>query len=234
MSRPVDRSGGLNWHLRALVRRTSLWRSFRDQLADFLARWQPASRSLILVGPSAGWCLPDAFLNRFDRIIAIDPDRLARLLFKRLHPDARVQAWIRGDFFAEAPALLATEPDAAVLFCNVLGQLRFAGRSEDEAQRMIAGITSLVGGRPWASFHEILSGETDLTPRSLPLAGPPHHEALLKQLGLSGEWLDHAASHVLPKGMPRDIVPWRFAPGRLHLVEMGIGGVRETVIAQPS
>ena len=234
MSPRPDRSGGLNWHLRALARRGKLWRPFRDELANFLARWQPSTQSLILAGPSAGWCLPPAFLTRFDRIVAVDPDPWAKFLFRRLHPEARIVRWIKGDFFAVMPDLLAAEPDAAILFCNMLGQLRFAGRDAEDADRLIAGIAPALAGRPWASFHELLSGETGTTPRRLPLAGPPHHEALLKQLGLSGEWLDHAASHVLPQTMPREIVPWRFAPGRLHLVEMGIGDRRKPVTAQPS
>ncbi len=234
MSPRPDRSGGLNWHLRALARRGTLWRPFRDQLASFLARWQPLTRTLILVGPSAGWCLPPDFLTRFDRILAVDPDPWAKLFFRRIHPNARIGRWIKGDFFAVAPDLLAGEPDAAILFCNMLGQLRFAGRDAEEADRLIAGITPLLAGHPWASFHELLSGETDMTPSIMPLAGPPHHETLLKELGLSGEWLDHAAGHLLPKAMQRDIVPWRFAPGRLHLVEMGIGNAREPVTARPS
>lgn len=235
MSRPTPgRSGGLRWHGRAFLRHKALWAPFREALADFLARWQPSTRSLILVGPSAGWCLPDAFLRRFDRIIAVDPDGWARLLFSRLHPDARLAEWIRDDFFAQAPDLLAKEPDAAVLFCNVLGQLRFAGFDEAEIAGHLTSLPTLLEGHPWASFHEILSGETQATPRTLPLAAAPFGEALLQQLGLSGAWLDHGAGAVLPKTAPRDIVPWRFAPERLHLVEMGIGGVRGRLIARPS
>lgn len=234
LSRRADRSGGLNWHLRALARRGKLWRPFRDELATFLARWQPMTRTLILAGPSAGWCLPSEFLTRFDRIMAVDPDPWAQLLFRRLHPEARVGAWLKGDFFGVAADLLAAEPDAAILFCNMLGQLRFAGRDAAETDQLIAGIAPLLAGRSWASFHELLSGETDNNPRCLSLAGRPHHEALLKQLGLAGEWLDHAASHVLPQTMPREIVPWRFAPGRVHLVELGIGGGPEPFTAQPS
>jgi len=230
----ADRSGGLRWHGRAFVRRHVLWKPFRDALAAFLARWQPATRSLILVGPSAGWCLPDAFLGRFDRIIAVDPDRWAPWLFRRVHPEARLAEWIRADFFAAAPELLAREPDAALLFCNVLGQLRFAGFEEPEIAARLAGLPTLLEGHPWASFHELLSGVTEVTPRALPLAGPPFAEALLRQLGLAGEWLDHGAGAALPKTMARDIVPWRFAPERLHLVEMGIGGERGRLTAQPS
>jgi len=235
MSRAAaDRSGGLRWHGRALIRRHALWKPFREALAAFLARWQPATRSLILVGPSAGWCLPDTFLSRFDRIIAVDPDFWAPLLFRRLHPHARLVDWIRADFFVQAPELLAREPDAALLFCNVLGQLRFAGLSDAEITTRLASLPTLLAGHPWASYHELLSGETDLTPRALPLAGTPFAEALLRQLGLSGEWLDHGAGSVLPPMAARDIVPWRFAPERLHLVEMGIGGERGRLTARPS
>lgn len=229
-----DRSGGLRWHLRAFHRRKGLWQPFREALARFLAQWQPATRSLILIGPSAGWCLPSDFLTRFDRIIIIDPDVWARPLFRRLHPGARLAQWIRDDFSAVLPALLEREPDAALLFCNVLGQLRFTGLDEDRLTAKIAAIAPTLAGHPWASFHELLSGESAVTPRILPLAGAPHGEAVLKQLGLSGAWLDHLAGGVLPKTAQRDIVPWRFAPGRLHLVEMGIGGVRGPVTDRPS
>ena len=228
------RSGGLRWHGRALLRHKTLWAPFRAALATFLERWQPSTRSLILVGPSAGWCLPDAFLRRFDRIVAVDPDRWAGFLFRRLHPAARVADWIAGDFFAEAQDILAREPDAAVLFCNVLGQLRFAGLDEAVIAARLAALPALLEGHPWASFHEILSGETEVTPRALPLAGQPFAEALLRQLGLSGEWLDHGTGMALPKTAPREIVPWRFAPERLHLVEMGIGGERGRLTARPS
>lgn len=228
------RSGGLRWHGRAFLRHRTLWAPFRNALSTFLERWQPSSRSLILVGPSAGWCLPDAFLRRFDRIIAVDPDGWARLLFRRLHPDAQLAEWIRGDFFVEAPDLLAKEPDAAVLFCNVLGQLRFAGFEEAVIADRLKSLPSLLDGYPWASFHEVFSGETELTPRALSLAGASLGEALLRQLGLSGQWLDHGAGAALPKTVPRDIVPWRFAPERLHLVEMGIGGTRARLTDQPS
>ena len=233
MSR-ADRSGGLRWHARAALRRNRLWAPFREALAAFLDQWRPASRTLILVGPSAGWCLPSDFLARFDRVMAVDPDRWAQPLFRRLHPTVRLERWITGDFFALADDLLKAEPDAAVLFCNILGQLRFSGLSDVEAQRRIGLLPALLAGHPWASFHEILSGESNITPNALALAGRPEHEALLRQLGLSGEWLDHGTGAVLPGHVQRHIVPWRFAPERVHLIEMGIGGVRGPFTAQPS
>lgn len=224
MSRKPDRSGGLNWHLRAFWRQRALWQPFRKALADFLDQWHPDATRLILVGPSAGWCLPDPWLNRFQAVTAIDPDPWAAPIFRRLHPKVRLESWIRGDFFAEGPDLLKAQPKAAVLFCNVLGQLRFSGLDGRDVQARIAQIGALLAGHPWASFHEIMSCASAANPPPLLLLHAQEHRALLQQLGLSGEWLDHEAGSTLPVANPRVIVPWRFAPDRLHLVEMGIGG----------
>ena len=225
MNERADRSGGLNWHLRAFWRRRVLWQPFQKALAGFLDQWNPTAEALILVGPSAGWCLPDPFLSRFTSITAIDPDPWAGPLFRLIHPRAALKDWIRGDFFAEADRLLTAQPKAAVLFCNVLGQLRFSGLKGPDVQARIAQIAPMLAGHPWASFHEIMSGVSMANPPPLALPGARDHRALLQELGLSGEWLDHEASTTLPAEQPRIIVPWRFAPDRLHLVEMGIGGL---------
>ena len=187
-------------------------------------QWHPDATRLILVGPSAGWCLPDVWLNGFQAVTAIDPDPWAARIFRRLHPDVRLESWIRGDFFDEAPHLLKAQPKAAVLFCNVLGQLRFSGLDGRDVQARIAQIGPLLAGHPWASFHEIMSCASAAHPPPLLLPHAQDHRALLQQLGLSGEWLDHEAGSTLPVASPRVIAPWRFAPDRLHLVEMGVGG----------
>lgn len=224
MSANPDRSGGLNWHLRAFGRRKVLWQPFRAVLAQFLDQWQPDTSHLILVGPSAGWCLPDGWLNRFHHITAIDPDPWAPFLFRRLHPKARLDEWVKGDVFALAPTLLAQHPQAAILFCNLLGQLIFTGLTAAEVTNRLSALKQDLAARPWASFHEIMSSETTLAPSALALDQAVAQRAILEQMGLSGEWLDHEAGGVLPADRPRLIAPWRFAPSRLHLVEMGIGG----------
>ena len=62
----VSPTGGLIYHWRAWRYRRSLWRPFIEPLAIWLADWTPAERALLLVGPSAGYCLPAALLERFE------------------------------------------------------------------------------------------------------------------------------------------------------------------------
>ena len=50
-----------------------------------MSEWNPQNQTLILIGASGGYCLEDYFLERFDKIIAIDPDPLAQWFFKKKH-----------------------------------------------------------------------------------------------------------------------------------------------------
>jgi len=222
-------SGGLEWHLRALRRRHRLWAGFCDELGRWLATWRPAARDLLLLGPSAGWCLPDDFLTRFRRIDAVDLDPLASLLFRALHGRALAAAgaslgFERADALDELERLLARHPDHAVLFANLLGQRRFHRTDADATEAELAALGARLAGRAWASFHERLSGRVrDLkgAPEAFACRVALMPAALARRVGASGEWLDHLTTHVLPDGVERRIMPWRLRPGRLHWVEAG-------------
>jgi hypothetical protein len=222
-------SGGLEWHLRALRYRTRLWAGFRDELRGWLAEWHPAARDLLLVGASAGWCLPDAFLTRFQRIDAVDLDPLAPVLFRALHgrPLAAARTALRFervDVFTRLPDLLACHPHHAVLFANLLGQRRFHRADVAATEAELAGVAARLTGRAWASFHDRLSGDArDLagTPHGFACAGALAPAALARRVGATGEWLDHLTTDVLPASATRRLMPWRFRPGRLHWVEAG-------------
>ena len=216
-----DLTGGPVWHARALMRRGRLWKNFRHDIAQFLSQWPVRSHELLLIGPSAGWCLPENFLRGFSVIHAMDPDPVAGVLFRFLHPRARLGEWTRGDFFAEGDAFLARHPGAAVLFCNMLGQRRYVNRDITAVEQEMVGIKQRLRGREWATFHDLLSGhgQTNAPVKSIKTA--LDQRSLLSSFDLSGEWLDHLTSDVLPRAQPRLIIPWPFAPGRLHLVEAG-------------
>jgi len=112
--------------MRAL-RRRSHWNHFLLPVRDWLDTWHPAATGLLLIGPSAGWCIPDSFLGRFSQIHALDIDPLAGKIFRVLHrkiiAGRRIQlTWQEGDLFEQLEDLLCKYPDHAVLFCNVLGQ----------------------------------------------------------------------------------------------------------------
>ena len=218
-----DLTGGPVWHARALWRRGHMWKDFRHEIEIWLSQWPVRSHELLLIGPSAGWCLPKNFLRRFSVVHAMDPDPFAAFLFRLNHPRARLGEWIRKDFFEDGDAFLAQHPQAAVLFCNVLGQRRYVNRQIASVEEEMRSIKTRLRGRDWASFHDLLSGAGSAGLPVKDLRSALDQATLLSSLDLSGEWLDHLTGDVLPRTQSRKIIPWQFADGRLHLVEAGYG-----------
>ncbi|MEN9709382.1 MAG: hypothetical protein RIQ68_1790 [Pseudomonadota bacterium] len=217
----IDLTGGPVWHLRALWRRARLWKMFRTNVETFLESWPVRSHELLLIGPSAGWCLPEKFLRGFSVVHAMDPDPFAAVLFRLNHPLARIGDWKRADFFVDGDAFLERHPGAAVLFCNVLGQRRYVNRNIESVENEMSQIKTRLRGRDWASFHDLLSGFGNASPDVKELKSSLDQATLLSSLDLSGEWLDHLTSDVFARSQSRQVMQWQFAPGRVHLVEAG-------------
>jgi len=212
-------SGGLAWHWRAW-RGTQRYRPFRLAVESWLAGWSPPCARLILVGPSAGWTLPSAWLSQFDEIIALDLDPLARWFFALNHPTRRTEIrWLRGDLVTELPRHLQAWPDAAVLFCNVLGQLAVE-REDHEA--ILATLPSMLQRHHWASFHDCYTGDVSrcefeaLAPLSLQRRMNADD---LQRLGLGGEWRDHGTGLLFPEQHSRAYFPWWILETKLHWIE---------------
>lgn len=217
--------GGLLWHLRALRFRRH-WRPFCAAVAQWLAAWPHGRENLLLLGPSAGWCLPTAFLTGFRTIYAVDLDPLAPWLFNRLHGSSLRRAgvcvnWQRADIFGTLVTLLRDYPEHAILFGNMLGQHRFYCSDIASAEANLKCLTRQLQGRVWASFHDRLSvdwpagraaPERLCAPCSLP------SDQLARHFSSTGVWTDH-----LTDGIMEDseclYLPWHLLPGRLHLVE---------------
>ncbi len=223
---------GVGWHLRALRYRRSLWANYLAQTASFLEDWsnqslKPAQVSeLIIVGASAGWSLPSDWVRGFSSLVLIDPDPLSPLLFKRNHPVPAGQArtLIRRDFRTALPDLLIAQPRAAILFNNLLGQLRLVSKDLDATEQELVQIQSQLTGRHWASFHDRLSGNwahAQQSAAAIHTADTLSNDELAKSFGRGGEWLDHLTSQILPTNTPRIIYPWCITPDRLHVVEAG-------------
>jgi hypothetical protein len=217
----IDLTGGPVWHARAFWRRVRLWKPFRKNVENLLSSWPVRSRELLLVGPSAGWCLPEKFLRSFSVIHSMDPDPLAAMLFRLNHPLARIGEWQRADFFVDGDAFLERHSGAAVLFCNVLGQRRYVNRDIESVENEMRQIKTRLRGRDWASFHDLLSGVGEASAEIKELKSALEQATLLSSLDLSGEWLDHLTGDVFARTQARQIIPWQFAPGRVHLVEAG-------------
>jgi hypothetical protein len=226
LSRLFDISGGLIWHARALRSRQKLWRSFRESVTQFLESAPGQHQTLVLIGPSAGWCLPDVFITKFEKIICIDPDPLAPFLFGWLHGHSVRQVgtqliWRHADFFSDPARQLDGLSDPLILLCNVAGQLFLQKGKARAIESELASLKHILSKYDWGSFHDLLSAPImrDLPVRSY--ATRPVGEKLLKDYGLSGVWLDHLTGELLPQLNARMILPWQLKPDRLHLVEAG-------------
>jgi hypothetical protein len=150
-----DASGGLVYHWRALCYRRRLWRPLIALVARWLSNWQPSQDELVIIGPSGGYTLDTAFLQRFKRIVILEPDPLARWILRRRFPAIHF-AEANLDCFAtlEGPALLAHSfPDAAFLFSNVIGQMLERSGGEDWSDALLEAMQH----RSWASYHDVMA-----------------------------------------------------------------------------
>lgn len=230
-------SGGLVYHYRALRFGHHLWAPFRANLARWLAATELSNaEELLLVGPSAGHCLPLAWLGQFRRLTLLEPDPVARRWLSQLLPRPRLETEHRDLLLAPLlsgaaglDAVLERRPRAAVLFCNVLGQLHFA-LSDDEHERFqaefVRRIVPALDGRAWASFHDRWSFDLQpdpALPERLAFERRPA-EATLAEAWFGAEGptvtaLDHGTSELFPEALPYRYFGWQITPAALHLVE---------------
>lgn len=216
-------SGGLFYHLRARRYRATLWRPFHAAVAAWLAAWQPGRPHLVLVGPSGGYALPAPFLQRFARVTVLEPDPLARFILARRFPGVAFRfAASAGLARPEGFAWLAERhPDAALLFCNLLGQEPIGQGAGFERGVWLAGLASALSGRAWASWHDLAS--TARAPQRHGVIRLPRAqalEALLARYWAGGELeiVDHECTGLCPD-LPREYAIWPLRPGQYHLVE---------------
>lgn len=216
-------SGGLFYHLRAWRWRRSRWLPFHSEVARWLDAWRPQAAHLVLVGPSGGYALNARFLARFPRITVLEPDALARHLLRRRFAGFDFEfadsAWLA---HPEGGKLLALRyPDAAFLFCNLLGQKLAGQGAGHDRQSWLTALQAALHSREWASWHDLAS--TARRPDrfgQLSLPGDEPLDDLLVRFWIGGvlEIHDHECSGMLANS-PRQYAIWYLAPGRYHLVE---------------
>lgn len=235
-------TGGLRYHLRAAWHGPA-WQPFRRELGAWLATWRPARKTLAIVGPSAGHCLPLEALTSFERLIIFEIDPVARWLLKRRLARAlpgRQITWIAQDLWID-PLRYGRElperiigPDGAVLFSNILGQVPYLlepGEYPDWLAQWQKRVLPWLERTPWASFHDRVSGEVP------PSAALPDHArqlsdeevgALYEAAAISGdlELNDHRSQDLLPPGYGYRYLHWPLAPRMHHLIECAFGGPR--------
>ncbi len=235
----MNRTGGLLWHWRAWQRQ-SQWQGACDDIGQWLGQVQPARQELLIIGASAGWMMPVRWLQGFKKITTFDIDSWAAPLFRWRH-GRQLQAsgteltCCTSDALTSLDAVLRAHPKAAVLFDNVLGQLRFQQPSIDLACAQIDNISRSMRGREWGSVHDAYSGPVYPAgpaagaPRSHPsvrVAHPssdqnPEIAQFSVQFNARGDWLDHLTANLFPSGTPVHHIAWRYAPNYSHWLQAG-------------
>lgn len=239
----MNPSGGLVWHWHAWTHQRA-WQETKRQLGQWLEDTPTPSKELLLIGASAGWMMPSAWLQRFDKVTTFDIDLFAAPLFRRRHGAALQAAGTQlhchtSDALTHLQPLLRAHKRAAVLFDNVLGQVRFHHPTVDEASQRIDFITKALRGRSWGSIHDAYSGKVAPTPG--PFAPPSRLETVQtshhasdsermsnpdfaefgKQLQPQGEWLDHLTANVFPEGTPISHIAWPYSTHYCHWLQAG-------------
>lgn len=235
----MNRTGGLLWHWRAWQRQRQ-WQSACDDIGQWLDQVRPVHQELLIIGASAGWMMPVRWLQGFKKITTFDIDRWAGQLFRWRH-GRQLQAsrtellCCTSDALTPLDAVLRAHPKAAVLFDNVLGQLRFQQPSIDQACAQIDNITRSMHAREWGSVHDAYSGPVCPTTSA---TGAPRGQQSVRTAHLSdapnpaiatfsaqfqarGDWLDHLTSNVFPRGTPVHHIAWRYAPNYSHWLQAG-------------
>lgn len=241
----MNLSGGWIWHWRALRSRRR-WRHACGQIEDWLMAQPMPCSQLVLIGASAGWMLPSAWLQRFESVQTWDIDPLAAPLFRWRHGRAlrehRIPLDTRtADALEALPRLVREQPQAFFWFDNLFGQLRFMGPPATEVPRQLQELRQLLREVSWGSVHDRMSGPVQ---PDAPVASPTLDtlsgvamesaplQAWLLQLGALSPWLDHMTDSALPAGTQVRHVAWPFKPGYAHWLEMGwqpAGASRSTV-----
>lgn len=237
----LNDAGGLRYHARALRYSKGLWRPFRWALGEWLLGFTPASRTLVLVGPSGGYCIQPFVFERFDTLICLEPDPIARWVFARRLKQAPLEKQPRLEFIAEdhlirepekLPKLMQSLGDASLLFSNVIGQacvLLGVDQDGPELSRVRLGVEAAIQGRAWASFHDRVSGQlcpafqqpfvcqTRMTDQEVTdhLFDASSLKPGAPDVGLT----DHLTQGFFPEALPHSYFSWELEPGAFHLIE---------------
>lgn len=234
-------AGGLRYHLRAYRYSETLWQPFRWALGEWLLGWEPPEKTLVMVGPSGGYTTQPFLFERFERLICLEPDPVARFVFKRRLARAPLESrptleFITDDRLVHHPdklvALLETLGDAAVLFSNILGQVRvlLGASSEEEPAfvRVREEVRRALANRSYASYHDRVSGHPRPEGSDKPMIADDQlsNAELVESLypadtrvGEDAELLDHFTQGFFPRDLEHAYFVWELEPGWFHLIE---------------
>jgi hypothetical protein len=230
-------AGGFNYHLRARRYGKKLWEPFRWSLGEWLLSWAPPEPHLVLVGPSAGYNLQPFLFERFEKVFVLEPDPIARWLFRRrlarapLEPRPHLEL-IASDHLVWHPErlapLLERAAPCAVLFSNVIGQLVSLVDPEKHGAALEAirgAVRAALPGRSWASFHDRVSGPLEPSIETARCGARWSDAEVLRHAYATPdgpslvELTDHHTEGFFPATEPHAYFRWQFEPAYFHLIE---------------
>ena len=228
-------TGGISYHFSAVRYRRQLWRPYLNEVRAWLHdEWCPRNSELIVFGPSAGWTLPLDFLVRFQKVVAIEPDPVARWILRRrlrtFAPRLEFQTLDRSDllpWFREGTleALIERNPRAAILFANLLGQIPLLKPPRPSAPARAEFLAAL-RGRSWASYHDLISAKLDahttFSPTSVPLTALARADLDLERLvetalSPARDAFDHETLWLSDARQTR-LTHWQLRPDQRHVI----------------
>ncbi|MDX2053655.1 MAG: hypothetical protein SFV15_14740 [Polyangiaceae bacterium] len=237
----LNDAGGLRYHARALRYSKELWHPFRWALGEWLLGFQPTQKTLLLAGPSGGYCIQPFVFERYERIVCLEPDPFARFIFQRKLRRAPLERQPRVEFIAEDhlihhpekfPKLVESLGDTALMFSNVIGQacvLLGVDQDGPELARVRMAVGDAIKGRAWVSFHDRVSGylrptfEQPLVCRTR-MTDDEVAEHLFevfdpKPEGPEYALTDHLTHGFFPEALPHTYFSWELLPGAFHVIE---------------
>lgn len=232
-------AGGVNYHLRARRHARRLWEPFRWSLGEWLLGWQPPEANLVLVGPSAGYNLQPFLFERFEHVLVLEPDPLARWLFRRRLARAPLERrprleFVAGDHLVRHPErlvpLLERAGQPALLFSNIIGQLMLLLDSDTPDAPFAAivdAVQAATTGRSFASFHDRLSGPLPPDVEGVVRVARRWSDAEVLEHAYSApagerpviELHDHHTAGFFAEDQPHAYLRWELEPGQHHLIE---------------
>ena len=234
----LNPAGGLTYHLRSL-RQHRLWEHHRKVTCEWLSGWRPQAEQLVLIGPSAGYSLPDSFLRSFTRVIALDPDPLAlgllRLRFPALNMLCRNENYLvtssRRLWTDGLQVLKAKYQGSAFLFCNIVGQLPLLTNDYSSAWVSWAeNFKRFSVDTEWASYHDLWSAKTQGLAGQWAPPKMPGTERIKKSVAIFLNTTepqvihDHETSELFSVNHDRLLWTWQRTKTEVHCIE----GVRES------
>ncbi len=229
-------SGGLGYHLRSLRYKQNLWSGFAAHVKKWLNAWAPTGgKNLLLIGPSGGYTLPAPWLRQFNTVYVLEPDPIARYLFKNYNSPLNIKFLSDNALSKNAVNLNQVvaanlEPGDHILFSNVLGQMHLINGKSHNTSVLNVELNKLHAKYKVGSYHDRVSVVFPPNKDTVTVFETQHYSARLSNTELITtyfkdtnklEFQDHGTADLFTEKAPQliEYAPWPLTPGRIHLIE---------------